>query len=421
MWPRQGLYTIDRTAENRYNVRMTQEIITRRENIGFMVVSYVILVAAGVVGLRFSPPPTAVLRWTVVILLTTIAVVQARTPKGASPSWRIHAYLVVHGGLVAALMLLQPGWTMYPVLYMTPITWAILTLPARPGIFWIAVYTATTGTSFAVGFNVWEGMIALFLYGVLYAFVGAFAHALARADATRRESQALLAELQEAHQQLQEYALHAEEMAVVQERNRLAREMHDTLGHRLTVAAVQLEGAQRLCASDAARAEEMVGTVREEVREALAELRSAVATLRAPIEADLHLRSSLQRLIASFEEATGLVVHQMLPEEMPPLPDAYRLAIFRTAQEALTNIQKHAGAKQVWLMLSSKDNAVSLLVGDDGQGVSLTKERAGFGLRGMRERAAQLGGDLHLEPRKGGGTQVSFRLPLPAPEDRLDG
>jgi hypothetical protein len=167
---------------------MTQEIITRRENIGFMVVSYVILVAAGVVGLRFSPPPTAVLRWTVVILLAAIAVVQARTPKGASPSWRIHAYLAVHGGLVAALMFLQPGWTMYPVLYMTPITWAILTLPARPGIFWIAVYTATTGTSFAVGFNVWEGLIALFLYGVLYAFVGAFAHALARADATRRES-----------------------------------------------------------------------------------------------------------------------------------------------------------------------------------------------------------------------------------------
>jgi len=400
---------------------MTQELTTRRENIGLMVMSYVILVAAGVVGLRFNPPATVTLRWVVIILLAAIAVVQARAPRGGSPRWKFHAYLGVYGILVAALMFLQPGWTMYPILYTTPVALAILALPAHQGVYWTAAFTVATATSFAVGINLVEGLIALFLYAVIYAFIGTFASVLARADAARRESQALLAELQEAHQQLQEYAQHAEEMAIVQERNRLAREMHDTLGHRLTVAAVHLEGAQRLCASDAARAEEMIGTVREEVREALAELRSAVATLRAPIEADLHLRRSLQRLIANFEDATGLTIHQALPDKMPPLPSAYHLAIFRTAQEALTNIQKHAGAKQVWLMLSSKDNAVSLLVGDDGQGVSLTGERAGFGLRGMRERAAQLGGELHLEPRKGGGTQVSFRLPLPAPEDRLDG
>ena len=75
----------------------------------------------------------------------------------------------------------------------------------------------------------------------------------------------------------------------------------------------------------------------------------------------------------------------------------------------------------MWLMLTTQDNAVTLLVGDDGQGVSLSGEQSGFGLRGMRERAAQLGGELHLEPRRGGGTQVSFRLPLPAHEDSSDG
>jgi signal transduction histidine kinase len=400
---------------------MAQEMTTRRENIGFRVASYVILVAAGVVGLRFDPPATVVLRWVVVILLAAIAVVQMRMPKRESPPWRIHTYLGVHGALVAALMFLQPGWTMYPVLYITPITWASLVLPVRLGALWIAIYTAATAASFAVGINLEEGLIALFLYGILYAFIGVFAGALARADAARRESQSLLAELQEAHRQLQEYALHAEEMAVVQERNRLAREMHDTLGHRLTVAAVQLEGAQRLCSTDPDRAQVMVGTVRDEVREALGELRSAVATLRAPLEADLQLRSSLQRLITSFEEATGFIVHQVLPEKMPELPGVYRLAIFRAAQEALTNVQKHAEATHVWLMLTSQDNAVTLLVGDDGQGVSLSGEQAGFGLRGMRERAAQLGGELHLEPRRGGGTQVSFRLPLPAHEDGSDG
>ena len=399
---------------------MTQELTTRRETIVFMVMSYAILLAAGFVGLRFDPPTTIALCWVVVILLAAVAVVQWRMFRRVGQPWEIHVYLGLYGVLAAALMFLQPGWTLYPVLYTIPLTWAILTLPMRQATYWGLFYTAVTAASFAVGINLGEGLIALFLYGVLYAFVGAFAHALVRADTARRESQSLLAELQEAHGQLQEYALHAEEMAVVQERNRLAREMHDTLGHRLTVAAVQLEGAQRLCAADPERAEDIVGTVREQVRDALAELRGAVATLRAPIEADLQLRSSLQRLITNFQDATGLIVHQMLPEEMPHLPGPYRMAIYRTTQEALTNIQKHAQAQRVWLMLTISNNRVSLLVGDDGQGVSLRKDQSGFGLRGMRERAAQLGGELHLEARKGGGTQVSFRLPLPAPEDSTD-
>lgn len=392
---------------------MTQEITTRRENIWFVVTSYVILIAAGVVGLRFDPPAMAVLRWLVVILLAAIALLQLRIPKPGSPAWQMHAYLAVHGGLIAVLMFIQPGWTMYPVLYMAPITWAVLALPLRQSVYWIAAFAAVTAISFAAGVSLSEGLVALFLYGVLYAFLGAFAGALARADAARRDSQALLAELQQAHDQLQEYALRVEEMAVVEERNRLAREMHDTLGHRLTVASVQLEAAERLCPSDAEKAASMVCTVREQVREALGELRNTVAALRAPIEADLHLRSALRRLIEHFEKATGLTVNRVLPEEMPPLPDAYRLALFRAAQEALSNVQKHAGASQVWLVLTAADEAVSLLVSDDGKGLAPSTDLNGFGLQGLGERAGQLGGELHVEPRPGGGTQLSFRLPLP--------
>jgi signal transduction histidine kinase len=392
---------------------MGQAITTRRENLGFLVTSYVILVAAGVVGLRFNAPATVALRWVVVILLLAIALVQARMPKAGSPEWKFHLYLAIHGCLVAALLFLQPGWTMYPILYFPLSVSAILALTIRPGGYWVIAFTLVTAASFAVGMNPGEGLVALFLYGVILAFAAAFANALVRANDARRESHELLVELQEAHEQLQEYALHAEEIAVVEERNRLAREMHDTIGHRLTVASVQLEGAQRLCSRDPERAAGMVATVREQVREALSELRSAVATLRTPVEADLQLRSSLTRLITDFEQATGLAVHQVLPDGMPDLPDAHRLALYRAAQEALTNVQRHAGAQQVWLVLGRDREAVTLLVGDDGQGLSLSKEQKGFGLRGLRERAEQLGGELHLEPRSGGGTQLSLRLPLP--------
>jgi signal transduction histidine kinase len=393
---------------------MVQETTTRRGNIGFLVASYVILVAAGVVGLRFNAPATAALTRVVVILLVAIAIIQTRLPKAGSPAWHFHLYLGVHGILVAALMFLQPGWTMYPVLYFAPSMWAILALGVRRGGYWLVAYVVAIAASFAYGMNLGEGLIALFLYGVLYALVGAFAAVVVRADAARRESQALLAELQEAHRQLQDYALRAEEMAVVEERNRLAREMHDTLGHRLTVAAVQLEGAQRLCTQDHERAASMVGTVREQVREALGELRSTVATLRTPVEADLQLRSALRRLVTDFEEATGLTVHRLLPEELPTLSDSQRLALYRAAQEALTNIQRHAGASQVWLVLTVSDDAITLLVSDDGQGMSIRAESAGFGLRGLRERVTQTEGELHVEPRPGGGTQLSVRLPLPA-------
>jgi signal transduction histidine kinase len=290
---------------------------------------------------------------------------------------------------------------------------AILYLSPNPGVIWIIVYVLVTAASFAIRIRWTEGPIAIVLYGAINAFFGAYAYALRRANAARRESQALLAELQEAHSQLQDYALRAEELAVIEERNRLAREMHDTIGHRLTVASVQLEGAQRLCPSDPQQAASMIGTVRQQVREALTELRATVATLRTPIEADLQLRSSLKRLISRFEEATGLTVHRVLPEEMTNLPHAHRLALIRTAQEALTNVQKHADASQVWLVLSIRNNTITLLISDDGKGLRLGGKPAGYGLQGLRERASQLQGELHLEPRQGGGSQLSLRLPLP--------
>ncbi len=394
---------------------MSQSMMSRQESTIFQVATFVLVGAAAVVG--FMQTSSTTLRVAMVIVLLAFAIIQARGPNEGSPTWQIHLYLGVQGILVGILLFMVPGWTMFPVLYCILSAQAILFLSPNPGLIWIIVYVVVTAASFAIGIAWQEGPTAVVLYGAINGFFGAYANALLRADSARRESQALLAELQQAHRQLQEYSLRAEEMAVVEERNRLAREMHDTIGHRLTVASVQLEGAQRLCPTDPERAASMVGTVREQVREALGELRSAVATLRAPVEADLQLRSSLQRLTTDFEAATGITIHRVLPDEMPPLPDTHRLSIYRTVQEALTNVQKHASASQVWLVLTTSDSAITLLVSDDGQGVSLSAERAGFGLRGLRERAEQLDGELYLEPRQGGGTQLSLRLPLPTGED----
>jgi signal transduction histidine kinase len=393
---------------------MSQIMTSRRESIIFRAAWFLTIGLAFIYALTQTPSGT--LRTVDMVLLLVMALLQFGMPKAGSPDWQFHAYFAVQGSLATTLLFLQPGWTMFPLLYFPLSVQAMLTFSWGPAIAWIAVFSLATAASFVYGMSWEEGLIGLVMYGGINLFFAGYATALKRADTARRESQALLEELQEAHRQLQEYALRAEELAVVEERNRLAREMHDTLGHRLTVASVQLEGAQRLCPTDPERAASMVGTVREQVREALGELRGTVATLRTPIEADLQLRSSLRRLVGHFEGATGLTVHRVLPDAIPDLPAEYRMALYRAAQEALTNVQRHAGASQVWLVLTAGDEAITLLVGDDGRGLTLSGEEMGFGLQGMRERAAQLGGALYVEPRRGGGTQLSFRLPLSGAE-----
>jgi len=389
--------------------------LSRRGTLVIQVGLYAILVAVLIAALESAPTP--LVRGATIALLLVFGLLMVPTDawsRTQAPGWPAYLGLAVQTAVTAALMYMSDNWSLFTILFFILSGQAVLLFPIRPAMAWIAGFVAITTIFGVAKWGSPGGMMTLALYGGGYSLIAALAHALASAETARRKSQALVEELQAAHEKMQEYAGRIEELAVVEERSRLAREMHDTLGHRLTVAAVQLEGAQRLIGSDPDRAAQMVGTVREQVREALAELRQTVAALRAPLEADLSLPHALARLAAHFETATGVTVHQVLPrvEELPDLPSTHRLALYRAAQEALTNIQRHAEAGQVWLVLSGDGSAVTLLVGDDGKGLSLSGEQAGFGLHGLRERAVQLGGEMHVEPRHGGGTQLSFRLPV---------
>lgn len=329
-----------------------------------------------------------------------------------------YGYMAVQTVLVLSALLLLPGFGWFIILYYVLSAEAMLLFSRREGAVWVLIFVLVSAAYLLFTAEWQDALLSLLVYLAGFLFFAAFSYQTAEAVRARRESEHLLAELQAAHDQLQAYAAQAEYLAISKERNRLAREVHDTLGHRLTVAAVQLEGAQRLIPADPQRAAQMVGTVRQQVREALAELRATVATLRAPLEADLSLPKALQRLAQSFEAATGITMHLMLPEQMPPLPDAHRLALFRSAQEALTNVQKHAHASDAWLQVTRQDGRITLTVTDNGVGIPGPVGESGFGLRGLRERAIRLQGELVVEPRAGGGTQVSISLPIPPGEDR---
>lgn len=373
-------------------------------------VGYVVLIAVAILGVQMLDP--GIQRALAIGLLVAFGVIFALGPGNDAPDWKKHLHLAVLTAIIGGLLILQSAFGVFPMLFFILAPVAMMIFPQRVGFIWIGIFTIITGAIFLAVAAPLDAFMALLPFAAGYWFFGTFARAMASAEVARKESQRLLDELQTAHHQLQEYAAQIEELAVAEERNRLSREMHDTLGHRLTVAAVQLEGAQRLIPSDPERAAGMVGTVREQVREALGELRATVATLREPLATDLTITAALSRLVTSFDEATRLTAHLELPDDLPSLPHAHRLALYRAAQESLTNVQRHAQAQQVWVNLQTQKNSIALIISDDGVGFPMDTEETAFGLRGMRERAVHLGGELYLETQDSGGARVKFILPL---------
>jgi signal transduction histidine kinase len=153
--------------------------------------------------------------------------------------------------------------------------------------------------------------------------MGVFGYSLRQAEIAHREKELLLEELQKAQDQLQA-------LAVTEERTRLARELHDSLGHQLTVAVVQLEGAQRLIPTRPAHASDIIGTMREELKNALADLRVTVSAMRSPLADNQTLDSALRTLCQSFQQNTGLVIYFNAAQR--PNFRSYRLAFYRAAR-----------------------------------------------------------------------------------------
>lgn len=373
-------------------------------------------------------PADDVRRWGVLGLMVLFLAAQIWPPEDESESgqfhWFEHVRLAFLTLLTLGMVALQINFTAIIILYFVLSGRALFLFPDRIGYAWVILLGALTTTLMTA--LLWPNWLYGFLNGLGstcgYIFVGSAANAQRRAEVANAESRRLLHALQLAHQQLQAQAAHAEALAVAEERNRLAREMHDTLGHRLTVAAVQLEGAQKLVNRDPAKAVQMIGTVREQVLEGLTELRRTVAALRTPLEEDLPLRMALTRLTSNFMEATGIQTELSLPSTLPDLPPDHRHALYRAAQEALTNIQRHAKAKharvEVALMGdeavadSMVDTEILISIADDGIGLNETASSPGYGLRGLQERAGQLGGEFFTQLRSGGGTRIVMCLPL---------
>jgi signal transduction histidine kinase len=202
--------------------------------------------------------------------------------------------------------------------------------------------------------------------------------------------------------------------AVAEERARIARELHDVVGHSVSVMTVQASGVRRLLRPDQEREREALLVVEQTGREALAEMRRLVGVLRRPEEAPaLAPQPSLQHLDKLVEQVreSGLMVNLKVEGEPATLPASVDLAAYRLVQEGLTNTLKHAQANRAEVLVRYGNGEVELVVTDDGNGIG-GGEGSGHGLVGLRERVAVVGGQLDAGPRAGGGYEVRARLPM---------
>ena len=233
------------------------------------------------------------------------------------------------------------------------------------------------------------------------AFVVMFSRIAANEYEARAEVQRLADQLGEANRKLSAYSVQAGDLAAMQERNRLARDIHDGLGHYLTVISVQLQVARAMLDGDRERSRDAIEKAQALTQQALADVRRSVAALRAsPLDG-----RSLAAAIAGLTEeqrSAGIITEVAVAGSPRPLSPQADLTPYRVAQEALTNVRKHARASRTDLTLHfSRAHVVGLVIRDNGVGAQATEQ--GFGLLGLRERVQLLGGTMAIGTAEGAG------------------
>lgn len=250
---------------------------------------------------------------------------------------------------------------------------------------------------------------------VSIAFVVLFTNVARLELRARTRSEELRDELAEAHRRLAEYSVQAAELAATRERNRMAREIHDGLGHCLTVVNVQLEAAELVLARDPDDARARIGRAREVAREGLAEVRRSVGALRgSPLDG----RSLAAAVAALAADEREVAVSFRTEGDSRELPEPAALTLYRGAQEGLTNVRRHARARRAEVVLDYRSPAsVRVAVTDDGVGApegtaqGPGSSRGGFGLLGLRERVEVLSGRLEVRSRPGDGFTLEVEVP----------
>ncbi|MCF2151409.1 response regulator [Desmonostoc muscorum LEGE 12446] len=217
-------------------------------------------------------------------------------------------------------------------------------------------------------------------------------------------------DLLKALEQEKELNLRLQEMATIEERNRIARDIHDSLGHSLVALNIQLEAAMALWQDNTTKAYECLLEAKQLGSETLKAVRDSVALIRSePLQSQL-LEAAIANLTEEFYRLTGILPETKI--QIPPnLRHAMNTTIYRILQEGLTNICKYAQATAVQIQIEPTADGVELILEDNGKGFQVNSNKKGFGLQGMQERIAALGGQLEIASQPNRGCRITARFP----------
>jgi signal transduction histidine kinase len=290
------------------------------------------------------------------------------------------------------------------------VTTAILFMPRTRSVLviaWMGALVLAAGVLSSI--STVQAAQEIITHASAFAFVVVFSQMALRAHEARLRIEELAAELGGANERLREHAVEAHDLATTEERNRIAREIHDGLGHCLTVVFVQLEAAEKLFSKDPTQSRAAIAKARKLTHEGLDEVRRAVCVLRETSASNGKLLGSLEEL-ASASRENGLDASLVVHGDPRPLPEATAFTLYRAAQEALTNVSRHAKARAVKMELDFQGaDGIALRVEDDGVGSEGAE--GGFGLIGMRERVELVGGSMAIRTARGQGFALELTVP----------
>lgn len=251
-----------------------------------------------------------------------------------------------------------------------------------------------------------------FIFLLILLFILAMTYQAKRERANRLRVERLLQELKKSHQQLQDYADKVAELTIIEERNRLARDIHDSLGHYLTVINVQLEKAMAFRDRNPQVADQAIRDAKRLSGEALHDIRGSVGALR-DIQEPFSLIHTLTGLVKNMR-SRQLTIELEIDGSEEGFSQQSLTTLYRAAQEGLTNIQKHAQAGLATISIKFESQLASLSITDNGQGFNpgiVNKNESHYGLQGVRERLELIRGSLELESAPGQGTSLSITVP----------
>jgi signal transduction histidine kinase len=332
-----------------------------------------------------------------------------------------YIYLIIQTAIIATLSLLTPNSDFWAALFCPLVVQVMHNFPQRTGFLITGIFTVITSILLLLSLDSEVGIPLIFVYAVIYFLLAAYIAIIREAEAARQQGQQQQAELQSAYQQLQTYTAQAEELAVLQERNRLARELHDSVTQSLHSSTLLAEAGQRVAsAGDIERARGYLIRLGEISQQALREMRLLVYELRPLALREIGLVEALQQRMDTVERRAGIEA-TLRADDTLDLPRSIEEEIYRIAIEALNNALKHANPTTVTVTLGllqkPKIPCVELTIVDDGIGFDpdMKGHAGGLGLVSMQERIEKLGGELTILSAPGKGTQVKACVNLKTP------